>query len=163
MSHKRRLTLLGITSGLLLIASPVQWAGAEEAISTDFSPVEVVFQPNIWAEAVTLTVSCAGGAYIQQEYLGSAAVSFEPVDQDGLPIEDDLCKYEVRVHPVVDKAAMKAAAESDDGRIAELLAQLEQMQTVVVSGSFDIAGGQIVDPGVTEDTETAHDQVRDGE
>ncbi|MCB1815575.1 MAG: hypothetical protein KDK04_28230 [Candidatus Competibacteraceae bacterium] len=162
MFNKRKLTLTAVvTAGLLINFSSI--AATDEVMTIHFSSNEVVFQPNVGGEAVTLTLSCAGGAYVQQEYPGTEAIVWALVDQDDLPIDDGLCKYEARIHPTMDKAAVQAAEESADDRIAEQLAQLEQIQTMVVNGSFDIVGGQIVDPGVTEDIDTAYDQVQDGE
>lgn len=162
MLNKRQ--VIAITSGLFLVASSAQGANPDDVLRVDYGTSDVVFQPNVHGQGVTLTISCAGDTYLRQFYPGTAPVSFSLIDQDGLPIQDGLCKYEVRIHPILDNATAEASAGSNGEREAERLGQVEEMQTIVASGAFMIEAGQIiVQPPRADDDDSAYDAQPVGE
>ena len=126
--------LLGIGTG----------SANDEAVTVHMSPSELWVEPHIAGEAVSLTVSCANGTYVAGEYDMDERPAFQPVDENG-PLADGPCKYEVRICPSMDWAAMAAAQASDDDAMAERLAREEAEQMVTVSGGFEVLDGQIVD------------------
>lgn len=130
-------------------------AAADDAVTVYLEPTNAVFQPNVAGETVTLTVSCSGGTYVQEEFRGTAPVSFNLRDEQGQIIEDDRCKYEVRIQPAVDEAAVKAAMDAGNDDLVEELDRAEQKQTVIVRGSLAIVSGTIVVPNVEPDADSS--------
>lgn len=113
------------------------------AVAVEASGSQVLFQPRVNGEGVSVTLSCADGTYLQREYEGVGAVSLPLVSDEGRPVVDGRCKYEVIVHPFVDWEAMRAAEEAGDFATVERLSRIEQEQMEIVTGLFDVAGGAI--------------------
>lgn len=143
-----RVTALGLLAALAtMAAAPAESPRAhemEEALGVTLNSASALFHPRIGGEAVSLTVSCAAGAYVHEEYAGTPTITFELIDQDGLPIADGHCRWEARIHPPVDRDAARQAEEADDDRLVQWLAEFAQSRTVVKSGSFEVAAGAIV-------------------
>lgn len=143
-----RVMAVGLVSALVMLpVAPVDSNPRSEAdgvLVVSFEGASALFHPIIGGEAVSLSVSCAAGAYIQKEYAGTPTIIFELIDQDGLPIADGLCRWEARIHPPVDWQTVRRVEETGDDRLVQRLADLAQRQTVVRSGSFEVADGVIV-------------------
>lgn len=145
-------TLTILTAGTLLavplVAVPPDGGDAAaapgEAVAVQFGAGQVTFQPRVAGDAVSATLSCADGTYVQRELSGVVSLSLPLTAADGRPVADGRCKYEVRVHPAVDHEALRAAEEADDDATLERLSRLEQEQTVVVTGTFQVLGGTVV-------------------
>lgn len=118
---------------------------AEEAepVALELGATAVTFAPRVVGEAVSLTVGCTDGTYLERAGREVAPVRVELVSGDGSPVGDGLCKYELRVHPPVDHEAVRAAEEADDDRRLEELARQEEAATVTVRGSFRVEQGVI--------------------
>ena len=114
-----------------------------EAVAVALSGSQVLFTPRVDGEAVTVTLSCADGTYLQREYEGVGPVALPLVSEEDRPIADGRCKYEVLVHPFVDREAMRAAQEAGDFATVERLSRIEQERMEIVTGSFEVAGGAI--------------------
>jgi len=114
-----------------------------EAVAVELGTGQVLFTPRIDGEAVTVTLSCADGTYVQREYEGVAAVSLQIVSEEGQPVADGRCKYEVLVHPFVDHEVLRAAEEAGDFATVERLSRIEQERMEIVTGLFEVAGGAI--------------------
>lgn len=110
-------------------------------VEVSFSGQNLVVEPRVSGVATSVYVSCADGTYIHREFEGVGAALVELVRADGAPVADGRCKYEVYVHPPVDKEAMRVAEESGDFATVERLSRLEQQQTVISHGRFLVAGG----------------------
>lgn len=114
-----------------------------EAVAVVLGTGQVLFTPRVDGEAVTVTLSCADGTYVQREYEGVVAVSLPLVSDEGQPVADGRCKYEVLVHPFVDREALRAAEEAGDFATVERLSRIEEERMEIVTGLFEVADGAI--------------------
>ena len=114
---------------------------APPPVEVGFSGSMLVIEPRVSGVATSVYVSCADGTYIHRELEGVGPVLVELVREDGAPVADGRCKYEVYVHPPVDGEAMRAAEEAGDFATIERLSRIEQEQTVISHGHFRVAGG----------------------
>ncbi|HUG74502.1 MAG TPA: hypothetical protein VMM81_02370 [Acidimicrobiia bacterium] len=122
-------------------AAEPERAPAPPPIEVGFSGLHLVVEPRVSGVATSVYVSCADGTYIHRELEGVGAALVEVVREDGEPVADGRCKYEIYVHPPVDKVAMRIAEERDDLATIERLSRIEQAQTVISRGVFRMAGG----------------------
>lgn len=114
---------------------------APPPIEVGFSGLHLVVEPRVSGVATSVYVSCADGTYIHREIEGVGAALVEVVREDGAPVADGRCKYEVYVHPPVDKEAMRLAEKKGDFATIERLSRIEQAQTVIHDGIFWVTGG----------------------
>lgn len=146
-------TFLWLIAAVLLVplvARAQEVAEAEEAVAAP-APVKVngsgpnlVVEPRVPGVATSVYVSCADGTYIHREFEGVGTALVELVGDDGTPVADGRCKYEVYVHPPVDREAMRAAEEAGDLATVRRLSRIEKEQTVITHGRFLVEGGAAV-------------------
>ncbi len=97
--------------------------------------------PQVAGVATSVYISCADRTYIHREFEGVETALVELVRADGASVADGRCKYEVYVHPPLDREAMRLAEEQGDLATIRRLSALEQEQTVISRGRFRVAGG----------------------
>ncbi len=119
-------------------------ASAHPPVEVGLSGALFVAEPQVSGVATSVYVSCSDGAYLHREFEGVGAAVVELAWKSGVPVADGRCKYEVYVHPPVDREAMRAAEKKRDLEALERLSRIEREQTVIVSGVFWIAGGSAV-------------------
>ena len=118
-------------------------------VEVGFSGSLLAFEPRLPGVATSVYVSCADGTYIHRELEGVGAALVEVARADGTPVAgpsggDVRCKYEVYVHPPVDREAMRLAEEKGDFSTIRRLSRIEEEQTVIHRGRFRVAGGAAV-------------------
>ena len=136
---------------VVLVALPAigQEAAQEPAVaSMRTGPASVSWEPLVGYDKLTLTVQ--GGGYLSTREHTGGSVHFAPVDPDGYLLPDGTYSWEIRVVPRAlefNRILVRSDELSDGGRTQKLGTGPEPL---VQSGSFTIAGGAIVDPGLTE-------------
>ena len=146
-------------SGSQAVGTQEQPAGEPERVpppppppvEVSFSGPLLVVEPRVSGVATSVYVSCADGTYIHRELEGVSAALVEVVRTDGTPLTggpagEVRCKYEVYVHPPVDREAMRIAEEQGDFATIERLSRIEQEQIVISRGGFRVTGGAAVPP-----------------
>ncbi len=142
-----RINRWGAGLALLMLAGGVPWAqAAVEPVAVDMSPGQITFQARVPGESASLRVSCSDGTYIEREYPNTGVVSFVPVNEKGQVVAAGPCKYEFRIHPVVNREAVDAAYAAGDERRLRELWEAAAKQAYVSSGTFEVVGGLIVAP-----------------
>lgn len=142
--QSRFLPTLGAVTLILSLSSFSTGANQSEQSYSQvrWSSNQVVFQSTVSVAAQTLTVSCDGGVYFQNEFQGTEMVSFSTFDKDGIAIADGQCNYQLYMHPAdIDEGAN---VEPGNDKLMESIARIEQENTHVLTGSFKIVGGNIV-------------------
>lgn len=122
-------------------ADPEDEVPAIPAVEVSSSGSLLVVEPRVSGVATSVYVSCADGTYIHREFEGVGASLVELARADGAPVADGRCKYEVYVHPPVDREAMRLAEEQGDFATIQRLSRIEQEQTVISHGRFRVTGG----------------------
>jgi hypothetical protein len=127
----------------------------------------VVWSPEVAFARLVLSVSAPGGQVIERSYAPGETVAFSLFDRAGQLRPDGDYIWELRLVPVLDpatKTALAAARRTGDDTIAEALRAAGKLPRVSVqSGSFAVAGGELVTPGLTEGTEGASAPISDDE
>ena len=137
---------LAVAAGLLLASGMLLAAGQEvkpEIVAISLGGNMATFSPTTSGEAMTVSISCEG-AYMQQEFAGAGSATMELRDSEGNGVRDGRCDWEARVHPFVDREALRAAEEAGDDAAMERLSQREADLTVIDGGTFYMAGGSAV-------------------
>ncbi len=138
-----RTLIILATTGLLAtvsVAAPADRSAAEEAVAVQIGDAQVTFWPNVGGDAISARLSCADGSFAEMKSETVAPVSLPFAAVNGR------CKYQVHIHPPVDREALRRAEEADDDATMERISRLEQEQTVVVHGSFTMVDGTAVVP-----------------
>jgi hypothetical protein len=146
---KQRLSLLVL---VLMAALCLPVHGAEVA-RVQITPSQVQFDPQVSYERLVLTISTPGGNVVRREFAAGQAPVFE-LAKGGA---DGSYVYELRVAPQIDpevRTALRAARESGNSAAIQRLQKSGKLPAgeLVQSGSFQVAGGAIVTPGLREDS-----------
>ena len=125
-------------------AVPEPRPAEDRPVELGLSRQTVIVEPRVGGVATSVYLSCTDGTSIHRELEGVGTALVDLAREDGAPIADGRCKYEIYVHPPVDQDAMRAAEESGDWATVERLSRIEGEQTVIVHGIFRIEGGNAV-------------------
>lgn len=152
-----RFGVLALLGTLLTVAAwgdEAHLASSAEVATVVWDSNSVTFRPHVAGAALTLSVGCGSSFHLAQELPGASEASFVALNEDGSPLPDGRCTYELRIHPEIDATLVETVEASGDDRLREELARLEAERTAIVSGGFEIVGGAILKPDVAPDAET---------
>ena len=148
-SNRRRLVAAAVLACLVALPAASQEAAEAPIVAAmRTAPGSITWEPLVGYEKLTLTVQ--GGGYISTRELAGGSVYFAPVDPEGFQLPDGTYSWEIRlVRPALEFNSILIRSDQmlDNGRAQRLGIGPEPL---VQSGSFTIANGAIVDPGLTE-------------
>jgi hypothetical protein len=145
---KSFLLLVVLIMMLALLVGPP--AAAQGPVATvDISPREITWKPQVNDyDNIVLTVSGPRDFYWQQTFAAGSTPTFSQTPSDGI------YTYELVVTPTLDPAAAEALTSVTEENRDAVIAQLRQAgklpPPLIQSGSFSIAGGQMVDSNADE-------------
>jgi len=146
---KQRLSLYVLVLMIAALCLPVH--GAEVA-RVQVTPSQIQFEPQVSYERLVLTVATPGGTVVRREFTAGQA----PVFELAKGVADGAYVYELRVAPQIDpevRKALQAARESGNSSAIQRLQKSGKLPAgeLVQSGSFTVAGGAVVAPGLREE------------
>ena len=153
---KRTLLMLAM---VVLLAAPVARAAAPLA-TLGAGPAGLEWHAAGDYEKLTLTVSGPGGVTLRREFQAGAALTFEPLGDDGKPLPDGTYAYELTAAPRLDAETRRALAAAhragDDAAVARLQAAGRlPAGSLSQSGFFTIHDGAVVSPDLQEERPAA--------
>lgn len=158
MSRWVRSVLAICTAPAIVAANAGAARAGELTAAVSITPGAVVFEATVPLAGYTLLVGCAGGDSFQQEFGATETPVFTPLREDGEPMADGVCRYDLFGHPQLER--VKAAkTDGDEAVMKELL--LDD-QKLLATGSFSIENGGVVPPeaSVGEGDAAGHDSKR---
>ena len=148
-SNRRRLWAAVLLAALVALPAVAQEAAEAPAVATmQTAPGSVSWAPLASFDKLVLTVQ-GGGFSSTREFSGGSA-HFAPVDPEGYQLPDGTYNWELRVIPPplsFNRTLVRSDEISDNGRTHKLGVAPEPL---VQCGTFTIANGAIVDPGLVE-------------
>lgn len=147
-SNSRGVLVAVVLAALVALPAVSEEARAPEVADMITGPGSISWAPRVDYAKLVLTVK-GGGHTLTSEFKGGA-VSFAPVDEEGYLLPDGTYNWEISVIPRALDANnhhYRSDQPSKDGRSVKAGTAPEGRTQ---SGSFTIANGAIVDPGLTE-------------
>ncbi len=152
-SNSRRVFVAVVLATLVALPAVSQEARAPEVADMIAGPGGLAWAPRVQFDKLVLTVT-GGGHTLTSEFKGGTP-TFAPVDAEGYLLPDGAYNWELTVIPRALDANnhhFSSDQPSVDGRSIKPGTAPEGL---VQSGSFTIANGAIVDPGLAESTSRA--------
>jgi hypothetical protein len=147
-SNSRRILAALVLAALVALPAIAEEASASRVAAMNASPGSISWNPLVSFDKLVLTVQ--GDDYTSTQEFTGGRPHFAPVDDEGYLLPDGTYSWELTVIPRALDANnnnYRSAEPSADGR--SLKAGIAP-EGLVQSGSFTIANGAIVDPGLIE-------------
>lgn len=148
-SSRRKWWAAVLLAALVALPAVAQEAAEAPAVATmRTAPGSVSWAPLTSFDKLVLTVQ--GEEFSSTREFTSGSLHFAPVDPDGYQLPDGTYNWEIRVIPPAlsfNSTVVRGDEISDNGRTHKLGIAPEPL---VQSGTFTIADGAIVDPGLIE-------------
>ena len=147
-SNRSRILVAVVLAALVALPAVSKEAPEPEVADLSATPGGLSWAPRVDYEKLTLTVK--GSGHVLTTEFDGGLVTFAPVDAEGYSLPDGTYNWELTVQPRALDAnnhMYRSDEPSEDGRSFKAGTAPEGR---IQSGSFTIANGGIVDPGLTE-------------